>query len=250
VAIDNARLFDDLKRSYHELSRAQQELVRRERLAALGELSAVIAHEVRNPLGVIFNSLATLRRLLPQQDDARMLLGIVGEEAERLNRMVGDLLDFARPHEPQLYPEHLSEVVQGALAAAERALIGTRPQLVADVPADLPPWPIDAQMIRQAVLNLVVNAIQAMPRGGRITIRARLESRAAASFMRLEVEDDGPGIAPELTDKVFQPFFTTRAAGTGLGLAVVKRIADAHGAELSLRSEDGRGSCFTLLLPG
>jgi PAS domain S-box-containing protein len=249
VAIDNARLFEDLKRSYHELSRAQQELVRRERLAALGELSAVVAHEVRNPLGVIFNSLASLKRMLPPDEDARMLLGIVGEEAERLNRMVGDLLDFARPNEPQLRPESLSDVIGGALHSAQRAMGSCPVTIRLQVPDDLPLVPMDAHMVRQAVLNLVGNALQAMPNGGTLTVRAAEERRGGARFARLEVEDDGPGIPPDLADRVFQPFFTTRAAGTGLGLAVVKRIADAHRAELTLRPTPGGGATFTLRLP-
>ena len=249
VAIDNARLFQDLKRSYTELSRAQQELVKRERLAALGELSAVVAHEVRNPLGVIFNSLASLRRLGPQDEDARMLLSIVGEEAERLNRMVSDLLDFARPHVPQLQPESLGEILKGAAEAAGRAMPGAHVRIAVDVAQELPPVPVDAEMIRQAVVNLVMNAVQAMPRGGEVTVRARSEARGSARYARVEVQDNGPGIPPEHADLVFQPFFTTKAAGTGLGLAVVKRIADAHRAELAVRSTPGAGSTFILWLP-
>ena len=249
VAIDNARLFEDLKHSYHELSRAQQELVRRERLAALGELSAIVAHEVRNPLGAIFNSLATLKRSAPAKEEVRQLLGIVGEEAERLNRMVGDLLDFSRPHEVRRRPTALAEVIEGALSAAGRAFSTRALELRTDIPDDLPRATIDAQLIHQALLNLVMNAIQALPNGGTVTIRARLEPRGEPGFVRLEVEDDGPGIPPELADRVFQPFFTTRAAGSGLGLAVVKRIAEAHGAELTLESPPGRGASFVLTLP-
>jgi PAS domain S-box-containing protein len=249
VAIDNARLFQDLKRSYTELSRAQQELVKRERLAALGELSAVVAHEVRNPLGVIFNSLASLRRRGPQDEDARMLLSIVGEEAERLNRMVSDLLDFARPHVPQLQPESLGDILRGAVEAAARAMPAAQVKVAVDVSAELPPVPVDAEMLRQAMVNLVMNAMQAIPRGGEVTVRARPEARGVTRYARVEVQDNGPGIAPEHADLVFQPFFTTKAAGTGLGLAVVKRIADAHRAELAVRSAPGGGSTFILWLP-
>ena len=119
VAVANARLYEDLKRSYQELARTQEELVKRERLAALGELAAVVAHEVRNPLGAIFNSLRSLDRALKPEGDAAMLLGIVGEEADRLNRIVGDLLDFARPSEPALQPEPLGAVL-ASVKAAER----------------------------------------------------------------------------------------------------------------------------------
>ncbi len=249
VALDNARLFEDLKKSYHELARAQQELVKRERLAALGELSAIVAHEVRNPLGAIFNSLATLKRVVPAREDARMLLGIVGEESERLDRMVGDLLDFSRPHDPQRRPASLAEVIDGALAVAGPGASARGVSLRSDVPEDLPPLPLDVQLLHQALLNLVRNAIQALPPGGTVTVRARLEQRDATNFARIEVEDDGPGIPPELADRVFQPFFTTRAAGSGLGLAVVKRIAESHGAQLTLESPPGHGATFVLALP-
>ena len=165
VAAENARLYEDLRRSYAELARAQRQLIQQERLAALGELSAVVAHEVRNPLGVIFNSLGSLRRLLRPSGDARMLLDIVGEEADRLNRIVGDLLDFARPSTPQLRPEPLERVVDEAVAAA---LAQNPPGVEVRRETDdgLPPVPIDARLVRQAVLNVAVNAVQAMPRGG------------------------------------------------------------------------------------
>ena len=244
VAAENARLYEDLRRSYAELARAQRQLIEQERLAALGELSAVVAHEVRNPLGVIFNSLGSLRRLLKPQGDARMLLDIVGEEADRLNRIVGDLLDFARPATPVLRPEPLDRVVDEAVAAA---LAQNAPgvEVRRDVARDLPPVPIDARMVRQAVLNVAVNAVQAMPRGGALTIRTRREGSRAL----LELEDTGAGIPEEVRGRIFEPFFTTKASGTGLGLAVVKRIVDGHGGEISVRSRPGAGTTFSLRFP-
>jgi PAS domain S-box-containing protein len=244
VAADNARLYEDLRGSYAELARAQRQLIQQERLAALGELSAVVAHEVRNPLGVIFNSLGSLRRLLRPTGDAKLLLDIVGEEADRLNRIVGDLLDFARPSDPQLRPERLERVVEEAIHTA----LAQNPQGVEvsrDVDPELPPVPIDARLVRQAVINVAVNALQAMPRGGRLTVRVRREDGAAA----LDVEDTGPGIPDEVKHRIFEPFFTTKASGTGLGLAVVKRIVDGHGGELVVHSRPGAGTLFRIRLP-
>jgi GAF domain-containing protein len=243
VAVENARLYEDLRRSYAQLARAQQQLVQGERLAALGELSAVVAHEVRNPLGVIFNSLGPLRRLVRPSGDAKMLFDIVEEEAERLNRIVGDLLDFARPSTPELRPEHLGRVAEDAVAAAVPPLGAI--EVIRELDPALPQVPLDARLVRQAVLNLAVNAVQAMPRGGRIVVRARLDGDAAV----VEVEDDGPGIPAEVRERIFEPFFTTKASGTGLGLAVVRRIVEGHGGEIRVRTAPGAGTTFALRFP-
>ena len=245
VAVENARLYEDLRRSYADLARAQDQLVRQERLAALGELAAVVAHEVRNPLGVIFNSLGALRRLVaPPGADARMLLDIVGEEAERLNRMVGDLLDFARPSRPTLHPEPLLPVVDDAVAAALSG-IGRKVMVVREVPDSLPPVPMDSHLLRQAIVNLVVNAAQAMPDGGTLTVRAEVDGTTAV----LQLGDTGTGIPDDVRHRIFEPFFTTRATGTGLGLAVVKRIVDDHHGEIEVRPGAGGGTVFELRLP-
>jgi signal transduction histidine kinase len=244
VAVENARLYEDLRTSYAELARAQQQLIQRERLAALGELSAVVAHEVRNPLGVIFNSLGSLRRLLRPTGDAKTLFDIVDEEADRLNRIVGDLLDFARPSTPELRPELLERVVEDAVVAAI-AQQGARIEVARELDPAVPPVAMDARLVRQAVLNVAVNAVQAMPRGGRITIRMRREGDQAL----LEIEDSGAGIPDEVKGRIFEPFFTTKASGTGLGLAVVKRIVEGHGGAVSVRSAPGTGAVFALRFP-
>ncbi|HEY7725626.1 MAG TPA: GAF domain-containing protein [Anaeromyxobacteraceae bacterium] len=245
VAAEHARLYADLRRSYAELNRAQEQLVHRERLAALGELAAVVAHEVRNPLGVIFNSLAALRRLLRPAGDARTLLDIVGEEADRLNRIVGDLLDFARPGAPEFRPEAvdrlLDEVAQVALAQAAPGV-----SLLREIEPDLPPVPADARQLRQALLNVALNAVQSMPDGGTLALRARSDGDA----VRLEIADSGPGVAEELRSRIFEPFFTTRASGTGLGLAVVRRVVDDHRGTVAVEeARGGRGAAFVIRLP-
>lgn len=243
VAADNARLYEDLRRSYAQLARAQEQLIEGERLAALGELAAIVAHEVRNPLGVIFNSLGSLRRLVRPAGDARMLFDIVGEEAERLNRIVGDLLDFARPSTPELRPEVLGRLVEDTVGAA--ATQNARVELVRELDPLLPPVLMDARLVRQAVLNVAVNAVQAMPRGGRVTIRTRRDGDTAL----VEIEDTGAGIAEEVRARIFEPFFTTKASGTGLGLAVVKRIVEGHGGRVSVRAGAGGGTVFALAFP-
>jgi len=244
VAVDHARAHARTVAALADLQAAQEKLLRQERLAALGELSAVVAHEVRNPLGVIFNSLGSIRRLLKPEGDAKMLLDIVGEESDRLNRIVGDLLDFARPASPSFRPERLERVVDEAVAVALSQAGGTV-TLTRACGADLPEVPLDARLVRQAVLNVAVNAVQAMPRGGRLAVRLRTEGR----FAVVELEDGGPGIAADVRGRIFEPFFTTKATGTGLGLAVVKRIVEGHGGEVGVGDAAGRGTVFSLRFP-
>ena len=249
-AIANAKMFEDLRRSYEALARTQAELVTHERLAALGELSAVMAHEVRNPVAIIFNSIGNLRRLITPAPDATLLLDIVGQEAHRLNRIVGDLLDFAKPYALNPRPEQLSHIVHAAVEAARRAA----PEALARIEIELrcPPDEVvllDGAMLQQALINLIVNAVQAMPKGGTVTVRAGWKCADEATTLRCEVTDEGSGVAPGDETRVFQPFFTTKATGTGLGLAVVKRIADAfHGAIEVARAPTG-GAVFTLTVP-
>jgi signal transduction histidine kinase len=251
AAVANAHLFEDLKRSYEKLEQTQEQLIRQERLAALGELAAVMAHEVRNPLAIIFNAIASLRKIPHPRADARTLIGIVAEEAEQLNRIVGDLLDFARPHEPVFRSEPIEAIVLGALESARAAEHVRGIEFVVELDP-IPPISLDARMLKQALINLIVNAIQALPNGGRITIRATTTAgdttkNGGDRMALVSVIDDGPGIAPELRGRVFQPFFTTKASGTGLGLAIVKRIAETHQGEVTVESSP-RGTTSTLRL--
>ena len=251
LSIANARLYESLWASYAELAATRAEMVKRERLAALGELSAIVAHEVRNPLGVIFNAVASLRRLLEPSGDAGMLLDILGEESDRLNRMVGDLLDYTRPRDPVLQHEDLGRVLQDSLEAARAQGGGSERTVLikSEVEPGLPPVPMDRRLIRQALVNVAVNAIQSMPQGGLVHVRARREAHAGREQLRIDVADQGPGIPAELLHRVFEPFFTTKAQGTGLGLAVVKRILEEHRGEIAVDSIPGRGTTFTFRLP-
>jgi signal transduction histidine kinase len=248
LGVANARLYASLKESYAELAQTRAEMVKRERLAALGELSAVVAHEVRNPLGVLFNAVSSLRRLMPAHADAQLLLGIVREEGDRLNRIVSELLDFARPTGPQLELEDVGRLVRESLEAAR---VAPRPEdsevkFDLELEPDLPQVPLDRQLMQQALVNLAVNAAQAMPQGGTVTVRVRADDDGR---LRVEVSDEGPGIPPDVLPRVFEPFFTTKAKGTGLGLAVVRRIVEDHQGEVQAHSRPGQGATFVLKLP-
>jgi signal transduction histidine kinase len=238
-----------LKLSYGELRRTQEELVEKERLAAVGELAAVMAHEVRNPLGAMFNVLHAIERVWTPPPEAREMLRIVEEEADRLDRIVEDLLDFARPNLPERRPAQLDRVISSAVEVATGAAPSAELDIKTFVDPRLPPVPIDERMIRQALINLLINAVQAMPAGGHISVHATPELRDGTRFVRMEVTDNGPGMSPETTARLFQPFFTTKALGTGLGLAVVRRFVEAHRGMVSVKTAKGDGSTFTLYLP-
>ena len=240
----------ELRRSYADLARTQLALIERERLAAVGELSAVVAHEVRNPLAVIFNCVGALEKMMVARPEATGLLAILSEEANRLNQIVSELLDFARPSEVLLQSESMEEIVAGAIAAVHGAQAQpSTVQIELEVARPLPPMLLDARLVRRAVINLVGNAVQAMPAGGRIVVRALEESLAGRPAVRIEVSDNGPGIPAATIERIFDPFFTTKAFGTGLGLSIVKRVAEAHRGELTVRSEEGKGTTFTIRLP-
>jgi signal transduction histidine kinase len=230
-----------------ELKRAQVELVRSEKLAAVGELAAVVAHEVRNPLGVIFNAGAALRRLPEMTPESRALLDILQEEAERLNLIIGDLLDFARPLQPAPEPGDIVQVIREALASA--LSVDNRVKSEESYEEGIPPVWMDRRMMRQALINVVANAAQSMPKGGTLRVVASSELRGLRPVVRIELHDEGMGIAPEVRDHIFEPFFTTKATGTGLGLAVVKRIVDEHHGEIAITSSEKKGTTFTIWLP-
>ncbi len=249
IAIANARLFDDLKSSYDALARAQGELVRGERLAALGELAAVVAHEVRNPLGVIYNAMASLRRLQKPEGEAEVLFNFVREEAERLDTIVSDLLDFARPREADLRRLAPDALIAAAVRGVEATCKAARVDLRVEVASSLPPVMADERMMRQALMNLLLNAVQAMPRGGWLAIRAEHEPLNRPPMLRIDIQDSGPGIPPEMAERIFQPFFTTKATGSGLGLAVVRRILDAHHGQVWVDPTQKQGARLCLRLP-
>ncbi len=225
-----------------DLVEAKATLLARERLAALGEMSAVVAHEVRNPVGVIFNALAMIKKHPPSDPKQEELLAIVEEEAHRLKRMVTNLLDFAKPRRVSVSPVDARALLQGVAAGTRAA--GAEDEIEIEVSATLV-IPCDPELMRQALMNLVTNALQAEGRTRPVKLRAHLEDQRVA----LEVIDDGAGIAAGDELRIFEPFFTTRPTGVGLGLPVVSRVVEAHGGELRYRRTEGGGSTFDIRLP-
>jgi two-component system sensor histidine kinase HydH len=242
LSITNARLYESLRRSYEEVAATRAAMVRNERLAGLGELAAIVAHEVRNPLGVIYNATNSLRRMVEGSAEGVTLVDIVREECERLNEMVGDLLDFARPRKLSLRSEDLERLL-GEIVEVLGTADGVRFEL--EVEHDLPPALLDRRMMRQALLNVALNGVQAMPRGGTLHLSARLEEPGR---LAVDIRDEGPGISDADLPRIFEPFFTTKATGAGLGLAVVKRIVEDHGGDVSAATSPG-GTTFHFRLP-
>lgn len=236
----------DLARSYDELRAAQDELVRKEQLAAIGELSAVIAHEVRNPLAIITNAVATLRRREIAAEDRDTLLGILDEEASRLNHLVGDLLRYARPVNVERQLLSMRDLVVRGLA-----LVDGNDEITAELSEPAPVEKIwgDPNLLRQVVENLITNAMQAMSGGGILTVILVPLEEDGARGIELQIQDTGEGMDTQVRSRALDPFFTTRPSGTGLGLAIVARIIDAHGGRLRIKSAAGAGTVMHVFLP-
>ena len=221
-------------------------LAQSEKLAALGQLAAQIAHEVRNPLAVIRSAAQGLGEAAPE-DDAEALRAsrFITEEIDRLNSVISSLLAFARPPQLQPHPVAVGELFDRALLLARDELAAKEVRVQRQEPAGLPPVRADADLISQVLLGLLANAAESVPVGGEVSLHAR----AVDGAVEMAVADSGPGVSPELRERIFEPFFTTRARGTGLGLAIAKQIVEAHAGRIVLSERPGGGAQFTLFLP-
>jgi two-component system sensor histidine kinase PilS (NtrC family) len=227
-----------------ELRRMEEEVRRADRLAALGKLSAGLAHEIRNPLASMCGSVALLGKSPGLAEKERKLLQIVFREGERLEALVREFLAFARPAEPRMENIDLGELLEDTIAVFKLDAKAAALDVGLDSPLPAVRIRADAGQLRQVVWNLLSNAADAAGPGGKV--RARL--RSLESMAVLEVEDTGPGIAGEDLQRIFDPFFTTKESGTGLGLAIVHRIVEAHAGQLSVSSTPGR-TRFSVALP-
>ena len=241
---------EELTESYASLRRARSELVRREQLAAVGELSTVIAHEVRNPLAIIRNAVSMLRKPGLAARDSDEMLGVLDQESNRLNRLVQDLLAYTGPGAlvpVQVSVEHV--VREAAARARDGHPRGSDFELRIDCADGVATIAGDPVLLRHAVINLVENAIQAMRPGGTLRIECRTATLEGAPAVAIQFHDDGEGMNAEVRDRARTPFFTTRATGTGLGLAIVERVVRLHGGTVEFESGAGRGTTVTLLIP-
>jgi signal transduction histidine kinase len=237
----------ELRRSYEDLRTAQEELVKKEQLAVVGELAAVIAHEVRNPLAIIANAVAGLRKQAISREDHDTLLAILEEETRRLNRLVTDLLRYARPVNIQRTHIVLADLLERAMSLAKAGTKMVRVELKMETHEGRL-WG-DGNLLRQVFDNLIDNAVQSMGTGGILTVRVRPATEDGIDGLAVDIIDTGEGMDTQVRSRARDPFFTTRPSGTGLGLAIVDRIVDAHGGHLGIDSHAGEGTTVTVFLP-
>jgi signal transduction histidine kinase/DNA-binding response OmpR family regulator len=247
AAIENARLYNELADFAQELERSQAQLIQAEKMAAAGRLAASIAHEINNPLQAIHNSLhLTLRPNLPEEKRTRYL-AMAQEEVERLIDIVRRLLEFYRPSRGRRAVTEVNQVVENVLALTNKRLQHGHITVETHLAPDLPLLHVVPDQLTQVFLNIAINAVEAMPDGGRLTIQTT--KSADGKWGEITFTDDGPGMDEETRANIFEPFFTTKSAGTGLGLAISYGIIERHGGQIQVDSVPEGGSTFVVRLP-
>ena len=244
-------LSETLEQTNRQLQRAEADARRSERLAALGQLSAGLAHEIRNPLGVIKGSAEMLVQKLKNSEPlSSELAGYIFSEVNRLNALVARFLDFARPSNLELRPIQIASILDRALESVRSQMPESKARVEKDY-ASVPDIQVDDQLCERVFVNLIQNAFQAMeadPSGASEGL-LRLSVTPAASGVEVLVEDTGPGVAPELREQVFNPFYTSKKDGVGLGLAIVAKFVDAHRGRIALEPNSPRGARFRIFMP-
>jgi two-component system NtrC family sensor kinase len=255
VFLENARLVGELRQwaadleqrvaeRTRQLEEKQAQIIRAEKMAAVGRLAASVAHEINNPLQAIALHLQLLVDESLSSGGQRRL-GVVEQEFSRIAGIVGRLLDFQRPTEGQRQPVNVVATLGYVLMLAEKQLQRFSVKLMQNLPHNLPPaWAVENQL-KQVFLNLILNAAEAMPDGGQLSITACHD----VEKLYIEFADTGPGLSPEVQAHLFEPFYTTKAEGSGLGLAVSHEIIANHGGALRVHSTPGAGATFTVTLP-
>jgi PAS domain S-box-containing protein len=234
-------LFEDLS----EAKALEVERRRLDRLAALGEMSAVVAHEIRNPVAGIAAGVEYLSKSIPEgsphKDDVAMIMG----EIDRVNRILEDILSVARPFQLKLSTEAVQDILEHVLHRYQVTIEDRRIHVIRRFASSLPKVRADRERMEQALTNLVLNAVEAMPTGGTLIIGLAAGDR----WLTITISDTGPGVPPDIQRRMFEPFFTTKTRGTGLGLAVARRVVEEHGGTIDVASESAKGTTFTIRLP-
>ncbi len=244
-------LAERLAETNRRLEHAQAEARRSERLAALGQLSAGLAHEIRNPLGVIKGSAEMLTQKLQASDElARELAGYISTEVNRLSALVTEFLDFARPLHAQPNPADLTALLDRVLQVVAARFTGKQPVRVErEYASNLPFVPLDESLCEQAFLNLVQNAYEAMEAGGTLRVEVQPVIQEDREGVELRLSDTGPGVPEELREEIFNPFVTTKKTGVGLGLSIVSKIVDGHHGSIHVDNAPAGGAVFTIFFP-
>jgi two-component system sensor histidine kinase HydH len=234
-----------MERKAQEQKRLVDKLHQAERMASLGEMIASVSHEIKNPLGIIRSTADLLEKKVIQFEPQNQLASVIREEADRLNRIVTEFLDFARPQLPKLEPVRIEMILEKNLHFLGPELDRCRIEVQKDFIPGSQTIPVDQDLLYRAFLNILLNSIQAMSEGGRIGIKVRYLSREAI----IEINDSGAGLSEEERVKAFQPFFTTKEKGSGLGLAIVKNIIEAHNGTIQMVNSESEGTSVVISLP-
>ena len=235
-----------LRKAYDQLRQTSQQLRRSERLAALGALTAGIAHEIRNPLASIKGAVDIIDRKNPDGIGGREFLEIIREEVQRLNATLTEFLRFGNPGDIQLEEVQINDLIQSTLKLLEGKLDSSRIDLETDLDASLPPINGDPSQLRQVLINLILNALEAMPEGGQLKLSTR---QLGNERVEIEVADTGHGISEEIASQVFDPFFTSKATGMGLGLSICHQLIQNHSGSIALQPSGERGLSVRVELP-
>ncbi len=240
-----AILLRSRKRHDQNMAVLQQELIRRERLAAVGELAGGVAHEIRNPLAGIGGALTMLAREAPADDDTQEVMCEIQKQIARMERLVQELLAYARPGVLNPESTDVNAILKQAITSIGQRQIDSAIEVVMELDPKLPEIYVDARDLEHALENLVLNAFQAVSERGRIEVRTEYTDGNVV----ISIRDDGVGMDDEVRDKIFEPFFTTKARGTGLGLSLVRRAVENYDGEIRVHSEPGEGTTFVFSLP-
>src|SRR5579884_293862 len=237
---------EQLAEANRHLSEAEAAVRRSERLAALGQLSAGLAHELRNPLGTIKTSAELLNRNVPSENEvAREMAGFISSEVDRTNALVSRFLDFARPLALQLELGDITAVIDRAALSIEHRAPPLEVSIYRNYSPEIRPFFFDPMLMERVFHNLLLNAAEASPPRSTVTVK----TRQAGDVVEIDIIDTGSGIDPKALESIFNPFFTTKSHGVGLGLAVVSRIVDEHGGKITVETEPGAGAVFRVFLP-
>jgi two-component system NtrC family sensor kinase len=257
IAIENARLYAEVKDFADELARSQAQLIQSEKLAATGKLAASIAHEINNPLQAVQSCVYLVADQIAPDDPDRWYLDIAREELDRMARIVGRMVGFYRPSDEGRIPTDVNALLENVVALVGKQLQQGSIEVDLELAPDLPRVMATGDHLKQVFLNVIINALEAMPQGGRLDMSTRHLSEhgdfkkayADAGCVEIEFADTGVGIPPEHINNIFDPFFTTKSKGMGLGLSVSYGIVERHGGQIQVKSKVGKGTTFTVRLP-
>jgi two-component system NtrC family sensor kinase len=257
IAIENARLYAEVKDFADELARSQAQLIQSEKLAATGKLAATIAHELNNPLQAVQSCIYLVADQTGPDGHDRQYLDIAREELDRMARIVGRMLDFYRPSDEGRIPTDINFLLEDVIALVRKRLQQGGIEMDLELAPDMPLIVATGDHLKQVFLNMVINALEAMPQGGRLEMitryisepDAREKASVDAGFVEIEFADTGVGIPAEHINNIFDPFYTTKSKGMGLGLSVSYGIVERHGGQIQVESKVGEGTTFIVRLP-